>query len=389
MLKLSDEVVIDMAHNLKILKKKDKKSYKLSLKELNSVIYTMGNHHPTNTYNYLCFIRSRLYPKNREIYEQEQYSAFNKNKISQYLPINEKGDLFSEEEKLRSKYHFLLTYDEKTTSSLEIEYDNKQQTREPFAQLMKHPGFVELLPIQKVSEYRVLIFGSLKDYLGPNIDCYFDFVTFFQKWLWFPLLVGLLTALVNYSLEYTVDNSPVDFLYAWAVMVWSILFITRWEEVQAWQKVKETPGNSELWSEHQEIVSKRGMEKRISAVTGRAEYELSLKDMVLLRLSSEAVFVSITIITMVFMVISLNLRGFIDPEHKLFYSETLSGMAAPGGIFDANTTWGQIPNIFHVLVTNGFDEVVYRPLAKKLAKYERHRTTKGYENSIIIKYFIY
>lgn len=92
---------------------------------------------------------------------------------------------------------------------------------------------------------------------------------------------------------------------------------------------------------------------------------------------------------MVFMVLSLNLRGFIDPEHKLFYSETLSNLAAPGGIFDANTGWGQIPNIFHVIVTNGFDEMVYRPLAKKLAKFERHRTTKGYENSIIIKYFIY
>lgn len=131
------------------------------------------------------------------------------------------------------------------------------------------------------------------------------------------------------------------------------------------------------------------MEKRISPVTGQAEYHLPMKDRILLQLASNGVFISITIITMVFMVLSLNLRGFIDPQHKLFYSETLSGMAAPGGIFDAKTGRGQIPNILHVVITNGFDEMVYRPLAKKLAKFERHRSTKGYENSIIIKYFIY
>ena len=68
------------------------------------------------------------------------------------------------------------------------------------------------------------------------------------------------------------------------------------------------------------------------------------------------------------MVYSLNARGFIDPTHKFFFSETVSGWAEEGGIFDANTMWGQIPNIFHVVITNVFDEMIYRPVAKKLAK---------------------
>lgn len=93
--------------------------------------------------------------------------------------------------------------------------------------------------------------------------------------------------------------------------------------------------------------------------------------------------------TLVFVVYSLNARGFIDPDHKLFYSEIVSSWAAPGGIFDSKTFWGQIPNIVHVFVTNGFDENVYRPTVKKLAKMERHESRKGYENSIILKYFIY
>lgn len=89
------------------------------------------------------------------------------------------------------------------------------------------------------------------------------------------------------------------------------------------------------------------------------------------------------------MIYSLNARGFIDPDHKLFYSETFSSWASEGGIFDKETNWGQIPNIVHVIVLNSFDEMVYRPIAKKLARFENHRTPKGYENSIIFKYFVY
>ncbi len=58
-------------------------------------------------------------------------------------------------------------------------------------------------------------------------------------------------------------------------------------------------------------------------------------------------------------------------------------------MFDANTAWGQIPNLVHVLVTNVFDEQIYRPLAKKFTKYEQHFSNKGYENNIIIKFFVY
>lgn len=61
------------------------------------------------------------------------------------------------------------------------------------------------------------------------------------------------------------------------------------------------------------------------------------------------------VLTLVFMVYSLNARGFIDPDHKLFYSETVSSWAAKDGIFDSETYWGQIPNIVHVLVINVFD----------------------------------
>lgn len=137
------------------------------------------------------------------------------------------------------------------------------------------------------------------------------------------------------------------------------------------------------------MISKKDFEKNYSLITGKIEHHLSMKLRVLLSIASNAICLSMMMGTLVFVVYSLNARGFIDPDHKLFYSETVSSWAAPGGIFDSKTFWGQIPNIVHVLVTNGFDENVYRPTVKKLAKMERHESRKGYENSIILKYFIY
>lgn len=155
------------------------------------------------------------------------YSPFNKNKKDKYIK-DAKGNLFTYEEELRAKYHYLITYSEKAPV-MEGMMNVQDSAKQPFNLIMKHPGFVELVPIQKVSQHRSFIAGSIKDYVGPNIDCYFDFVEFMQGWLVFPMMVGLLTVGLNSYFDYSADNSPVDFIYALVIMLWSILFITRWE----------------------------------------------------------------------------------------------------------------------------------------------------------------
>jgi hypothetical protein len=84
---------------------------------------------------------------------------------------------------------------------------------------------------------------------------------------------------------------------------------------------------------------------------------------------SYSVCIIILVATLIFMVLSLNARGFVDENHKLLYFDTISKWAVEGGIFDANTSYAQIPNIVHILVTNMFDEMIYRPLVKKFTKY--------------------
>jgi hypothetical protein len=109
LMRMSEKIVIEMAHDLHILKKKNKKSYQLSPKDLNTMIYTTDRELNPALYSYLCFIKGRFATHNSEIYEQEHLSAFNKNKKDMYFK-GANGKLFTPEEELRAKYHFLVTY---------------------------------------------------------------------------------------------------------------------------------------------------------------------------------------------------------------------------------------------------------------------------------------
>lgn len=106
---MDQSLTIEQAHELKLLKIKNKKSFELSLKEIYDRIDQAESDNSQHYADYLRFIAARFEPDNKRIAEQERYSVFNKHKVDKYPP-NEKGELFSPEEELRCKYNFLLTY---------------------------------------------------------------------------------------------------------------------------------------------------------------------------------------------------------------------------------------------------------------------------------------
>lgn len=175
---------------------------------------------------------------------QEQYSVFNKSKIDRYLPNENLYDpreksLFTTEEELRTKYNYLLTFciqDEGQTSG----HQNTQIF--PLSDIMHHPGFKELVPIHKDSKYGRIVVGNITEYLGANSQAYFAFLAFLQKWLIIPTIIGILTFLYNVMYEFTADDSPADFLYAFAIMIWSIIFFTQWEHKEKWTAACEQTG---------------------------------------------------------------------------------------------------------------------------------------------------
>jgi hypothetical protein len=102
---------------------------------------------------------------------------------------------------------------------------------------MKHAGFKLLIPVHKDSPYGNVMLGSLREYLSANSQTYFNFVAFLQRWLLFPTIIGLLTMVCNIVFEFTAEDSPADFIYALLIMVWSIVFVTKWEHREKWTAV--------------------------------------------------------------------------------------------------------------------------------------------------------
>jgi hypothetical protein len=88
----------------------------------------------------------------------------------------------------------------------------------------------------------------MREYLGANLQSYFDFVAFMQRWLIFPTIVGIITTICNIVFKFTAEDSPADFLYAFMIMVWSIVFVTQWEHREKWTAVTEQTGYSDDWS---------------------------------------------------------------------------------------------------------------------------------------------
>lgn len=252
----------------------------------------------------------------------------------------------------------------------------------PFQELMDIKGFVELVPVQKPSEYAVPFitdiswwyYGSVEKYVGVDVEVYFDLIRFMQRWLWIPILAGVLTIACNRSMAYSVDNSPADSIYSFVILFWSITFVSKWEMFEKWLKFKNSTGFNESWAFFQKkIIQDDGVLKtRISVVTGEKEAFIPFWTKVRLHLVSWAKIIPLIILTLAFMILSLNVRGFVDSSHKLLYWKFFSQLSEPGHIFDKKSRLAGFVMFLHVVIINYVDENIYRKLVVASTKKEKH-----------------
>lgn len=94
---------------------------------------------------------------------------------------------------------------------------------------------------------------------------------------------------------------------------------------------------------------------KISPITGEMEETIGIPLKIFFYVRSWLILLPLVIVTLFFMIFSLNARGFIDPSHKLLYWEGVSSMASAGGIFDANSNKAILIVIIHVVFTNLLD----------------------------------
>ena len=94
------------------------------------------------------------------------------------------------------------------------------------------------------------------------------------------------------------------------------------------------------------------------------------------------------ILTFLFLIFSLNIRGYVHPEHWFMYSEYLTSFSKPGAIFDSNSNAANIITIVHVLVVFYFN-LKYKKIAIRTSFKEDYADTVSFENSLIVKRFLF
>jgi anoctamin-10 len=236
---------------------------------------------------------------------------------------------------------------------------------------------------------------DIQNYYGPSIAYYFAFMGFLGRWLRYLGILGLSVFLLRIYRNDTIDTDEYTPFYSLLCFIWAILFTRFWEREEnlmaySWGTLQITNYNS-LSNDGPGHRPEFYGHVRSSPVTGIPEmYYPPIKRKVQYLVSA---IVTICMLTLAFwvMILSLNLQGYIIPKKKYhpFHFPSFAILAEEGNWFDAASSWRCfIPVLIHVfciLLLN----TCYREIAKKLTDLENHATQDAYDNSLILKRFLF
>jgi anoctamin-10 len=248
---------------------------------------------------------------------------------------------------------------------------------------------------------------DIQNYYGPSIAYYFAFMAFLGRWLRYLGILGLSVFLLRIYRNDTIDTDEYTPFYGLLCFIWAILFTRFWERQEnrmaySWGTLQITNFNFIDHFEQDYSLSNDndgpGHRRpefyghvRSSPVTGLPEmYYPPIRRKLQYLFSA---IVTICMLTLAFwvMILSLNLQGYIIPKKKYhpFHFPSFAILAEEGNWFDSASSWKCfIPVLIHVgciLLLN----TCYRKIAKELTDLENHVTQDAYDNSLILKRFLF
>lgn len=335
--------------------------------------------------------REHLHPK---ITELELSSTFNYDKKDKFYDFknNERkpmeeivNEIFEPQEILRIVFHMIekidLTSDETDSQpDFMIEYYAQKNVILDVVPLHNWVGRVKK---EKMDENE-----EMKKYFGEHSSIYFFFLSYLQVWLVIPALAGLAVYALNHFLKLSVETSPFDSLYSFFMIIWGALFVNFWKKGEEkiahnWQCFGKS-----LESKEKLHFSEQHFEKRINDATGMFESYFPTRKRLVQYLISVIKLLPILVFTFLFLVCSLNVRGFVLKEHKYIYIEKLSVLAEKGNVFEKGSLKGIIPTILHVVLISIISSY-YKEICSQTTKNEYHKTMIEFENVLILKRFLF
>lgn len=263
--------------------------------------------------------------------------------------------------------------------------------------------------------------GSSIDFIvqnyGEQVGIYFAFLSYLIQNLSFLVVIGIVTYALDEIFDEDVNTSPFETIYAMVTILWGFAFVGLWQKKQQeWiQKWRSSGKNFEHYSktleqslikclshdEHElfeqsqdqhllenlEFSKKHKNEQSFDPVTGLKLAETN-RNYLLLYFRSALKTAPYLVVLAVFLVVSLNVRGYILEQHTWVDFKILSALSDDGAIFDKNSWRANICTFLHVLFIFFLNEK-YKEVSIQTSLLEHHETFYAFEASVIVKRFLF
>jgi hypothetical protein len=239
--------------------------------------------------------------------------------------------------------------------------------------------------IARIGFYSIkLPFGLIRNYYGDYVAIYYAWVYHYTRLLLYPSA----TAIICLILSAIFDNHKLFMtIYAMVIVIWSQWFLVYWN-----RKTSEIFIEWGNYTEDYDIDNVREQfkgERVISPVTEQYETQYPRKKKLFKYLKSVIKTIPFVLVAFLVNICFLNLSGFIKPEmNSLFEIEFLYKLSEKGAIFDSSTYWETVMGIFQAFTINIINQF-YRKVAVICTDQENHKNRSNYDNSLIIKIFIF
>ena len=213
--------------------------------------------------------------------------------------------------------------------------------------------------------------SKIKNYFGEKIAFYFEFLRFYQTSLIWPSVLGLVVFIVQRTMKPSDDSVLVlNIIYSVFMTIWAIVFLEVWKRKEAAMAIQW----GQMKFEQIEIPRPQFMGKqRRSPITDEMDeihYEWTKRA----KYVCLAIMVTSIIISMVLGIVS----------GLLIFRELYSNKYTINGI-DYTVIICSVLNAIQIQFFN----FIYSKVVKKLTDLENHKTQVQYEDSLIVKTFIF
>ncbi|EAR92115.2 calcium-activated chloride channel protein (macronuclear) [Tetrahymena thermophila SB210] len=309
----------------------------------------------------------------------QQYEKLNVIKTEMLYDLDKEGNvimskrglgIFTPAERLRITYSYMNKIRIKDLRFLEF--------------LQEQQLITEIIPLHEKNAAISDSIQSIEDYYGENISSYFEFLDFYQKWLLYPAILGLITYVLSNKF-FTKQYLYFYFFYTVFICIWSSLFYIFWKRYESELQVKWGVFGKKIYKEDRNVNFKG--QKRIKVTTMcEEEYYPRSKRLYLYIISTLE---SLPLLVMAFLlkVIIFNLNGLIH-KNSMLYIESIASLTEVGGILAKLPLKETIFNVIMIVFILKINEF-YNTISSKSTQRENHRTNNDFNSSLVIKRFIF